>query len=252
MGHFLCCVRSYPLQTAIIYSVDHYGREFILNFQDDFFRITGNSKIFTKQDLSYLWLNSTSIADNSGNYLEGIDKDWALMMGPTAIRWSLDINVGKISIVFSDTIAAGFSLNGFVTIQNSYNYSEGSTYLALTTDSPSEISPFDSTNRTVVVPLSQSDLNSFKLNYDLLHSAPNLFLTVNFNLTYTLNGGGVVPFLPTVEVANRSALLITEYTPDGTPPRCLSFGLDLSSGYGNDNFKLLTNFIFSQFIVAYV
>ena len=143
------------------------------------------------------------------------------------------MNVGQVTLVFSDRVANGFSLLNFVTIQNVYNYSEGdagSTYLTITTPTPVMASSTDGSGRTMLVTLTSFDLNALKLNSLLLNSAPNIYLTARYNLTHTLDGSGVVPYLPTVEVEQRTALKIREFTADDTSPLCLFFGLDLSKG----------------------
>ena len=145
-------------------------------------------------------------------------------------------HLGQVTLVFSDRVADRFSLLDFVTIQNTYNYSTGHpalTYLAITTPTPVLASPSDGSGRTMLVTLTSVDLNALKLNSLLIKSAPNIYLTVRYNLTQTVDGSGVVPFLPTVAVEQRTALKIREFTADDTAPSCLFFGLDLSQGWPN-------------------
>ena len=127
-------------------SVDPYNREFVLNFQDDFFRITGDSQSkYTPRPLATLWFNSTLynltchsynifqfslsshsptcgwrhkryrfvtcitwhlkgtnnnqcidyyIKDLSSNALVGIESRHSLLLGPSVIRWDLNMNSG--------------------------------------------------------------------------------------------------------------------------------------------------------------
>eukprot|EP01032_Pedospumella_encystans_P017628 gene17628-20082_t len=59
---------------------------------------------------------------------------------------------------------------------------------------------------------------------------PNLFITANFNVTRSLNAGGLQPYLPTVEVRTTNAVRIKRLIKDTTPPDCLSFSIDLNAG----------------------
>jgi len=180
-----------------------------------------------------LWLTENTIRDNSKNALVPIETQWSLQMGPCIIQWDLNINEGQLSIVFSEAVDPNFLIANRMAIQNVYNYSSTATItrLVLQTTSSAELSTSDATGRTVFVTLSAYDLNSFKLNSVLLASATRLFLTADYNLTRASDGGGIVPYLPTTELENRTALIVRELVEDFSPPTCLYFGLDLSRGF---------------------
>jgi hypothetical protein len=234
--------------TSSIFRVSEYDTEFVLNIQDDFFLVTGNSKIFTAQHLSYMWITDHTIRDFSANLVRGVPSKYALLMGPCIIQWNLNLNSGKLTMVFSEPVEADFSLNDRVAMQSVYDASdvrpsEITRYVLTTTASP-DLSRDDASNRTFIFTLDPFDLNSFKLDPVLRMNATGIYLTASYGLSHAKIGDGVVQYLPTVELENRTALRIREYIEDVTPPVCLYFGLDLSNGYVP--FLLLKFFFFSS------
>lgn len=235
--------RSYPFVQAKIFRGD--ATRMKLDFEvyyDLEFMWRGEENIMKTQNATYLRATSAAIMDFSGNALLARPRANAVQVGPAVVSWDLDMNAGILQLTFNEPVRPAFSLVGF-RIQDKYD--DDTNHLAFTTTTNMTAS----SGATVFVALSASDMNALKRSglvgeplgsvFNLVTgtgSMVSLYITAEFGVTRSLNGGDLQPYLPTVQVRTTNAVRVKRLSKDITPPMCISFNIDLNAGTLTLNF----------------
>lgn len=222
--------RNFHLLGSELYRVDPLQMKFEIHLLNEFYRIAaGNSQIFERQDRSFLSVTSVAVRDTAGNHLTAISTSEAIQMGPTVIWWDLDVNTGRIDLVFSDEVNSSFSLVGVTVRSQSDQITSKS--LALTTSATMQRVMVNGTEilTELYSILSDFDLNELKI-LGLADPPGDLFLSFVSNLTTSISDSNVLPNLISVRGRPSTAVEVRKLLADETPPVCHSFDLDLNSG----------------------
>ena len=228
---------SFPLVQAKLFRTDTVRMKLDFDIARDLeFMWRGQNLVAVEQNYTYLRASNASIRDLSGNALLARPRTNALHLGPAIISWEIDMNIGVLRLTFNEPVNPAFSLVG-LRIQDLYD--DDTNHLEFTTTTQMTAGA----GAMVYVALSAHDMDSLKHSglvgeplgsvFDLATgtgSMPNLFITANFNVTRSLNAGGLQSYLPTVEVRTTNAVRIKRLIKDTTPPDCLSFSIDLNAG----------------------
>ena len=177
----------------------------------------------TGMNATYIAITMLGVTDVFGNPLipvpalvaSGFVAD---MVAPRLLSFGLDMNLGTLTITFSETVnTSSLSASG-ITLQSSANTTIGPFVLSSTSFSPSP-------NGTVVqVNISAVDLNALKqLTYLALNSS-TVFLSLNPGTVLDMSGN------PVVAIPASSALPASMYVRDMTRPQLVSFVLDRNVG----------------------
>lgn len=175
----------------------------------------------TNVNNTFLSVTSLAVKDMSGNPVLTISRYAALqvtnfttnMNRPYLVAYSLDMNTGALTLTFSETVSVK-SLNTWAILLSSSPVNASQNFV-LTTNS-SSTSP-DWTIITVL--LGANDLNALKQNNLLAISNTSTFLTLNSVTIQDTSSNSLLPI---------SALPVSSFTPDTTPPHLVSFDLDMS------------------------
>eukprot|EP00731_Ephydatia_muelleri_P036557 Em0277g2a len=153
---------------------------------------------------------------------------------PVLLSYSIDLNTGILTLIFSETIQAS-SINitgiGFQSLANqtapyqAYNLTGGT---VLSTTGP-----------VISIMLSSMDLNSIKLIPGLLSGAnntsTNTYLSMSSSTAKDASGNQVTA------VPSSNAMPVQSFTSDTTSPQLLGFSIDLNAGLLILNFSEATN-----------
>ncbi len=192
-----------------------------------------NTSLVTSNLDSYISFTEFLIADMNGNRIVPIIDGEALVISnytadttaPVLIEWELDMDEGRVTMTFSETV-------------NAYQFDPSQ----ITFQAASEVQFFDESytlsggnssqeNITVItfdilfdLTVNPDDLNTIK-NLTLLATAiNNSFVSITQNLIEDMNGNRVVAIL------NGEALQVSNFTEDTTPPSLHAFDIDMDSG----------------------
>ena len=173
---------------------------------------------------TFILITNRTIRDMNNNYV------WAVLTAsaipvtyfipdttrPILDRFTLDMNLGIISLWFSETVNASSFYVPFLTLQDLttayFNYT--------LTDSNS--SQTDST--TIIVYLSFTDLNAIKSNRYVATSLANTFLSFPQSLVLDMIGNWIIPR------PDGSAIQAANFTRDSIRPLLVDFSLDMNTG----------------------
>ena len=132
-----------------------------------------------------------------------------------------NLNIGTITLEFSETIDHASLNQSLMVLHNTYvnatHVFDPLQLLSLTGDGP-----------RVVLGLGPDDQNRLKLNTELCTSSDNCWIRFMSGFLTDVNGNPIEPIeVGTMNVFHRPFTFV----PDTTPPRLLSFTMDLDSGY---------------------
>ena len=195
---------------------------------DDLKRLT---EVATSSNDTYLSLNSTAIADMSGNPVTPIPISLGIpvtlftqdMINPELVAFGLDLNTGILTMTFSETVRAA-SLNiSAITLQCS-EIQQPLDIRILSEGLPPELSFSNSMDDPILeVNLGSDDLNAIKAIYQLATTPNNTYLTITEGAIFDMVG------LDLVAVPPDSAIPAISYLEDTTEPFLTSFSLNLTS-----------------------
>ena len=205
-------------------SVD--GLSVTLNISvDDLNELKRNLNIATGPDNTFLVIETGTILDLAGNNLVGIPDSSALQPAqfindttpPELLSFDLDMNTGNITLTFNETVnsesieVVEFTLqNAAETPTQSYTFSS---------DASSSLQ-----NSTVVeIYLTKQDIDAINRLRELATKASDVFLSLTEFAIADMNSNQVVA------IPNNSALQVTNFTDDTTPPVLLSYDLNIDS-----------------------
>lgn len=216
---------SYSLTRASrMVSVDSTLRVITVYLHTDYDNMYGSTDIFMSQNSSYLTITSECASDTAGNKVEVITTSTSMNMGPSIIDWDLDLNVGVLTLYFSEQVSSDFSPRG-IRIQNQ----DPSSGVTLTTDTTVEpvLDSFLMPNSTFIVFLDISDVSQLK-ETNFGQDPDNIYLYSPAKLTKSVLPNTVV--FPLTSTQTLFPLRVGKFTPDITGPEVLSIVLDLNSG----------------------
>ena len=179
----------------------------------------------TEVDNTFLRLNDEAIQDMNMNPIEMIQNGLALMadnfipdeIRPELLNFTLDLNLGQLLLLFSETVNVESVNFTAITLLNETNGADVSVY-ALTDGAVSMRNYTD-----VVVTLVPDDLNTIKSILTLGTSVQNTHLSITVDLIQDMNDNSVIP------IANANATQAYDVIPDVTPPSLISFNLNLTT-----------------------
>ena len=164
---------------------------------------------------TFISVNFTGVSDTSGNSLKLIPDSDALQVtnffkdnvNPTLLGYSLDMNIGILTLTFSESIDTDALSLSSVTLQNSMSASP-SANISLSG------STTDSTGlRAVVnVTISRDELNTIKATTSLAVSADTVFLSIVDSATSDVNNNPLTGIMPSLAISPDN------FTADTTPP----------------------------------
>ena len=175
---------------------------------------------------SFLTLLSSAVRDSNGNSVFEIPSFNALeasvfvsdVTRPTLTGFDLDLNVGIMTLNFSEAVN-GTTLNPTgITLHNINETNATSTY-TLANGSVIEV-----TQTSVVLQLTNFDLDNIKAILDLATNTDNSFVTIDEAAILDTSDN------PVVGVAPEEAIAVTDISTDATRPQLLGFNLDINSG----------------------
>ena len=218
---------QYTIQTGVSTGVN--GLVITLAFSENdlngIFAITalGNTVLDT-----YLIISNISVQDIGGNpaipvpLTDGIQASSvsADTNAPRLISYVVDMNTGLLSLSFTEVVLTGSVRFDQITLQNSPNASESSTYTYTLTGGTTGSVEAETLNIT----FSEADLSVLQANLALATESSNTYLSfTSLTLTDAQN-------FPVIPVDRETARQVTTFIPDTTPPLLLSFDFDLNSG----------------------
>ena len=163
------------------------------------------------------------IAITDGKALEAANVTFDLRR-PEINAFDLDLDSGRLSLEFSDSIRTSSLNEGGFTLQNAALSASGNLYTLTGSDS------VISDGTTITLEITNTDLNAIKSIRSLASSANNTFLTVDSNAATDVSGNRVQ------DILNGQGINVRSFTPDNTVPVLRTFILDLDSGTVQLNF----------------
>ena len=173
---------------------------------------------------TYLSATRATIRDSNQNEIDEVTESEARPVGtfipdskaPVLFFFNFDLDTGQIEITFDETInALSFDPTGIL-IQSASFIENPISYYQLTGGTVSTI------NSTVVaVNITTLDLNVVKQNLQIATSPTDTFLTLSANVVRDMND---------VSFRNVSAIQVSNFTEDSTPPELVTFHLNLDEG----------------------
>ena len=194
---------------------------------DDLNTIKQNISLLTAMSNAYLALQPNFIADMNGNPLNAVFGVQAAIFlsdttRPSLIGFDLDMNLGRLRLVFTETVNASSSDPTGITLQSTVNSMAG-TNSSYTLTRGSLLSIIDDTELTFVIDI--DDLNEIKARGIAQDNFTTWLIlsdiTVRDMSVFTLP---VVPLISGVSTAN-----VDTYTADMTGPVLFNFTLNLTS-----------------------
>lgn len=187
--------------------------------------IKANTGLGTSIDSSFVTITNNVILDMNSNRVRAIPNGQALQAevfmadtaSPILRDFSLDMDIGLLSLTFDETVAAAatFSVSALTLVNRGFRSQVVYTLvdsLATSVDSS-----------TVDITLSQMDLNAIKAIDSLATSFSDAYISALPQTVEDVNGNLLN------EVSTDSALQVSSYTPDETTPALISFALDLGN-----------------------
>ena len=202
------------------------GTEVVINLSvDDFNAITATFPLASMEENTFITLALFTVLDTNNNPSVEIPSTNALQitnhtadqMSPTLEDFDFNVNSGRLTLIFSESINVTSFMFSQVTIQNLqsdptelYTLTGGETTQPIST--------------TIVVSLSRTDLNEVKANLQLASRAGNTFLSATELAASDMNMNRLI------RVPMSDAKSVRTYTPDTTDPVIESFQLDYDTG----------------------
>ena len=197
----------------------------------DLNEIKSRASLATSKANSFLSVTNTTISDLSVqiNGMQTILSSSGLQVTsfysdvtrPVLSSFDVDLNVHKLTLSFSEPVLVSTSFNlSKITLQSTTNGSQES----LTITGGSIESDVKDGAQTVTFTLADSDIVALKQNQKLATSQGSTFLSASVGLVEDMSGN-VMGLLP-----SSAALQVKSFIPNTTPPRLISFSLDIDSG----------------------
>ena len=193
----------------------------------------------TSSGNTWIFINETTIKDTAGNSVVGVSMATARQVvnyipdvrSPELESYSLDLNLGQLTMTFSDVMdhltinPAGFS------IQNTETSADPD-YVAVTLSGGMSGGPKD---YYITFNLSDSSLNDIKAIRALGTEVNNTFLALQASAIQS------VATINVITITDTSALIAVNVTPDTTPPEIKMFTFNVSTGLLKITFTEVVN-----------
>lgn len=202
------------------------GTEVVITLStDDFNAITATFPLASMEENTFITLAASTVLDTNGNPSVEILSSNALQITnhtadqtpPTLDDFDFDVNSGRLTLVFSESVNVSSFMPFQVTIQNLR--SNATEIYALTGGMITQ--PIST---TIVVSLTRMDLNELKANLQLATRAGNTFLSITDMAISDMNMNRLV------RIPMSDGKSIRTYTRDTTDPVIESFELDYDTG----------------------
>ena len=188
-------------------------------------------ELATSIDNIYISLDSTSFADFGGNGVNPVSGMQALnatefggdLIPPFVSRFTLDLNVGQITISFSEVVDIANFDPSSIALQSSINTSDPADSFTFSTLSfVSAVDVLNNLSSSITYQLTEGDLNAIKID-SLLGVAGTTFATFDGGITTDSSGR------PLIGAPNDSAIELA-IVGDTSPPIIERLVLDLDRG----------------------
>ena len=180
--------------------------------------------IATERDTTFLSISSQFVSDMNGNPVVPIMTDDAMIAGdftndntrPYLDEYSIDLNVGLISLTFSETVNTSTIELPQLNLQDNSNAT--STFTLLSSSHSLQFQP------VVTVFISKSDLDLLKENRDVATERNDTYLTLSDATVEDMAGNDVI------SIPNGLGMRVTNYVADITAPELEGFDFDVNTG----------------------
>ena len=202
------------------------GLQFLIELSDtDFNALTASFPLATMETNAFITLLEGTVKDMQGNNIEEIPADNALhvtsheedRMQPTFSSFDFDLNLGILTIVFSESVNVSSFDPTQITLQSSS--SSPSNFFTLTGGLVTQ-----DASTTIDVDLVVDDLNILKQMVDLASTSTNTYISFSSRLVKDMNRNSVKA------VGMQEAELVNSFTEDENSPRLLTFSMDFDRG----------------------
>ena len=192
---------------------------------DDFNAITATFPLASMEENTFITLEASTVLDTNGNPSVEITSSNALQItnhtadqtSPALVEFDFDVNSGRLTLVFSESVNVSSFIPSQVTIQNLRSLAT-----EIYTLTGGMISQPIST--TIVVSLTRTDLNQLKANLQLATLAGNTFLSITEMAISDMNKNRLI------RIPMSNAKSVRTYTADTNDPVIESFELDYDTG----------------------
>ena len=216
--------QSYSLTGGNVYTQSNEETFEIALTTPDLNYIKQNSDLAVSIDSTFILFTTDLISDRNANLVIPIISPikaqdfYPDFIRPTLDTCDLDMNIGLLTLFFSETVNAS-SLNAtYLSLFSSRDFSalwhRLSNY-SFTNSSNSEI---------VSIIISSDDLNNIKQLEYVATDISNSFIVINQELVFDMN------FNPLIPIPHTAALKIRNFTHDTTSPILVMFSLDMNIG----------------------
>ena len=225
-------VNSYQLEGGFTESINQ--SVIIVNISTtDFNELKRDTNIVTMPENSFIVITSSLIEDMNGNSVVEIPDSEALNItlhtpdrtSPILISWNLDMDIGRISLTFSETVNANSFDPSVITIQAlPFIDLDSQMYTLLggnSTEENSTVIEFD-----ILRDLTEAvdDLNQLKNHTEIATSDINTYISFSSNLLVDMNGNLIDP------LENGIAQPVFNFTNDTSRPFLYAFDIDMNAG----------------------
>ena len=194
---------------------------------EDLNRVKQIRRLCTNRTNSYLTITATIADDPNGMDTVAITDGKSLLASrftsdisdPSVDSWVLDMNVGQIILMFSETVDITTLQPGQLRLQNRM----ASASVSHTLTGYRELVPPDA-DSTLAIRLSESDANIIKASTNLGTDTINSYITITANTIMDMNSNTIVA------IGRSQALQAARVVQDDTSPVLRAFSLDLDAG----------------------
>ena len=230
--------QSYTLTTTSLTTATDLIYFTIILSAVDLNRIKFLSELAYNKNSTFISLTPLFITDMFGNRIVSIPTSDAVIITefildstPPAVEYfELDLNVGNLTLVFSETVNASSLDVTRITLQNSLLASATNFVSYSLTDYPLHpvgSTTFDIDGTVLVISLGSQDLNEIKRLRSLATNRLNTYISYTTRLVTDMGDNYAYP----------KTLGVRNITEDTTDPTLLSYGLDLNLGLLNMTFS---------------
>ena len=190
----------------------------------DFNQIKFLQSLATSVDDTFISLTNYTIRDMNWNYIQEVPASSAVVVSgyipdttpPYLVQFTLDMNLGRISLFFSETVNSSSLYVPAITLQD---FSLASSNYTLTDSASSQ------TDSTIIyIYLSFTDLNAIKSNRLIATSVSDTYMSYSYLLVRDMNRNSI-PSRP-----DGIAAIASNFTRDSIRPVLTNFSLNMDSG----------------------
>jgi len=187
---------------------------------------SSGTAVATSQMTTYLAAGKGHAQDMAGNNVTAVGKSDAMLLGPSLLRFTLDMDSGVLRLFFPEMVdLSSFNLTSIALVDDD-NWRGGiSAYTLVNNNKTEAVLTHDDTILTVT--MAQSDANAIKMVYGLCTTEERAKLSIDKYLVK--DTAPSANYVRQVTIAD--AISPTIFTADTTSPSYQSFSLDMDTGY---------------------